>query len=160
MDSMKKSFTAPFWFLFLFGVFRLGFAIFPLAEGRANRLVPTDSGYYLITIVIFIESFVYWMIRAKNKQRRASRAHVYLWVLALVTPFLGEAAFVFYDNFTPTADISGYIKAVNYTCLIGLPVLSIAAHVFFIIVLMKTFQGPSVKPKKAAGEHLLDDVLD
>jgi len=109
----KASFTGPSLVLLLFGLFSTYCAFFPLVEFKVYRMKGGDLIYFAGILIIFAESFVYWRIRRKNAQRGASWMHVLLFLLGTLMPYLREEVFIFYDNFTPTPDIAGFVRTVD-----------------------------------------------
>ncbi len=80
----KKSFTAPFWFLLVLGIFELLIApyLVVVREGYSNGYTHAYPQLlnllrtFMWPLIFLIEAFVYWRIRRRNSYRLLSWAHI------------------------------------------------------------------------------------
>lgn len=162
---MEKSFTAPFWSLILLGIVAIGMSIYTLHELSLLRWgYPVGTRYQILSFcwpaVIFFEAFVYWIVRKRNRYRRASWTHIVLFALAFFSPFLKELSFEFYDSYSPGPDIVTFVRGVTLAQTSFFWGCMIVGHAYFGWLLVKCYtEGPPAEDQGADSINILDDVL-
>ena len=162
---MGKIFTAPFWFLMILGIVSIGISIYAiyalemLAPGS-----PVNMNFRILSFcwpaVIFLEGMVYWIIRKRNKYRRASWTHIVLFTIGFFSPLLKELLFIFYDNFITGPGVATFVRFgdLAQTCIFW--ACMIVGHGYFGWLLVKCYtEGPPAEEGRTDGINILDDVL-
>jgi len=156
---MKKNITGPFYFLLIFGILDTLFIIgiiLTLTSLNAPRHFNI-WGFFINPAVLLIEASVYWLIRKKNRNPRASWTHVILMTLAFLTPAIRGLTYFFFDRITVSATIGPVFRTANIIQAVLFWGLLILAHIYFVRVLKSTRSKPA-QTEAASSENLLDDL--
>ena len=125
---------------------------------------PVSTRFILFSFcwpaVIFLEGIVYWIIRNRNKYRRASWTHVVLFTLAFFTPLLSNLLFEFHDNFITGMETGRFMRVVNMIHICTFWACMIVGHAYFGWLLVKCYaKEPPTEDEGSGTINILDDVI-
>ncbi|HET6253167.1 MAG TPA: hypothetical protein VFE32_03810 [Puia sp.] len=169
---MKRSFTAPFWVLLVFGLLQL-LSISSLLHtffgselssgGRPSVPVVVVLRIFMWPLIFFLEALAYWLIRRRNTYRALSWTHCVIFILAfLLSIFFAYIQRMQY-RYSSAAETRVSRQIMMHEQVYFFWGLVILAHLAFVAVLANCRR--KAPPEGAEGgqgqgqENLLDDVV-
>jgi hypothetical protein len=158
---MKNNFNSFFGILLALSTANVAAIIYHFFSLSRLTHHPVDFGSYLIVspVIIFVEAIIYWRFRKGNVFRKISWTYSSLLILSCSALFLADIVLENHDNIAPHWKPASYYPIIMVVQNGLFLLTAMAAHILFIILLVRINSRKFDQKHFRHSDNLLDDVL-